>query len=169
MVKRAFIAVAVGGLIAITVLVMALTGGEQSSPAEPVDAAFEYFDGTAGSLAELRGTPVVVNFWASWCPACVAEMPDFEEIHQHFGDRVVFVGMNTQEFDLAAAEALVEQTGVTYRLAHDPQGLIYQQFGGIAMPTSLFIDEDGQLVEIHSGTLFADQLREKIETVLLSS
>jgi len=126
---------------------------------------FTYFDGSQGSFEDLRGQPVVVNFWASWCPACVAELPDFEHVHGVLGDQVQFVGMNLSETDRSSAEKLLAETGVSYTLAEDPDGTLYQTFEGIAMPTSVFIDADGNVVETHSGAIFAADLEKKLREV----
>jgi cytochrome c biogenesis protein CcmG, thiol:disulfide interchange protein DsbE len=134
-----------------------------------IDIPFVYMDGTAANLSEFAGRPVVVNFWASWCPACVAEMPDFEAVHAELGDQVVFLGLNMQETDPAGAEALVTATGVSYLLGTDPRGEIFNQFGGIAMPTTVFIDADGQVVRTHAGVLFEADLDALIRSDLLGS
>lgn len=164
------IALGVAILAAIGVVaVLAIGGGDPSAePREAVSAELEFFDGTTGDLADFAGTPVVINFWASWCPACVAEMPDFAAAHREFGDRVVFIGVNLQEVDLAAARRLMDQTGVEYLMAHDRDGSIYRMFGGIAMPTTVFLDTDGSVRRVHAGVLFADDLRRIIESELLA-
>src|SRR5687767_84591 len=65
---------------------------------EPVpEATFARFDGDEGSLADYEGTPLVVNWFASWCVPCVTEMPAFEEVHQLLGDDVAFLGLNSQD------------------------------------------------------------------------
>lgn len=126
---------------------------------------FTYFDGSQGSFEDLRGHPVVVNFWASWCPACVAELPDFEQVHGVLGDEIQFVGMNLSETDRESAERLLAETGVTYTLAEDPDGTLYASFDGIAMPTSVFIDAEGNIVYTHSGVVFAADLEKKLREV----
>lgn len=163
------------GVAFVAVLIFAIAAfGSVSEPAtdltaSAIDVPFEYLDGTEANLSDFAGTPVVVNFWASWCPACVAEMPDFEQVHAALGDEVVFLGLNMQETDPAAAASLVASTGVSYQLALDPDGSIFNRFGGIAMPTTVFIDEDGQVVTTHAGAIFADDLEDLIRTELLAS
>lgn len=163
------------GVGAVAVLILAVVAfGPVSEPtadtaASAIDVAFQYVDGTAANLSDFAGTPVVVNFWASWCPACVAEMPDFEQVHAALGDEVVFLGLNMQETDPAAAASLVAATGVSYQLGVDPDGSIFNRFGGIAMPTTVFIDEDGEVVTTHAGAIFADDLEDLIRTELLAS
>jgi thiol-disulfide isomerase/thioredoxin len=146
---------------------LALDPGSSESEAAAPEVTLEYFDGSTQQLIELRGRPVVLNFWASWCPACISEMPAFGEVHRRFGDRVDFIGINMQEVNLEAAEGLVEQTQVDYRLAHDRDGAIYNLFGGIAMPTTVFISADGAVQSVHAGALFEEDLTAVIESELL--
>ncbi len=139
--------------------------GEGASSAALADTAgleFQLFNGTDSSFEELRGTPVVVNFWASWCPACIAEMPDFQSVSDSLGEQVVFLGLNMQDPNRAAAERLVQETGVTYLLAADPDGALFAEFGGIGMPTTVFVDANGNIVDTHSGVLSAEALEERI-------
>lgn len=159
--------VVVAGVVAFS---WVLSGGAPEEEAtSSLDVPFEYFDGGEGNLSDFAGRPLVVNFWASWCPACVAEMPDFEQVHALLGDEVAFLGLAMQETDHAAAEDLIEETGVTYALGKDPDGSIFNQFGGIAMPTSVFIDPQGAVVTTHPGALFAKDLEEIIREELLTS
>ena len=136
-----------------------------ANPAPLSDVEFVTFDGETVTLADFRGRPVVVNFWASWCPACIAEMPDFEKVHQAFGDDVVFIGLAIQD-ERAAAEVLAVETGVTYLLAEDPPGDFFEAYGGIAMPTTVFLTASGELFERHSGILTEGSLTDKINELL---
>ncbi len=136
-----------------------------TGPAETDALAFAYWDGSAGSFQDFRGKPLVVNFWASWCPACVAEMPDFESVHAVLGDEVQFLGANMQEIDRTQAQKLVNQTKVSYPLMEDPNGEIYSFFGGISMPTTVFIDARGNVADTHSGAIFADDLEAAIRDI----
>lgn len=132
------------------------------------EVTLEFFDGSSQQLSELRGHPVVLNFWASWCPACISEMPAFGEVHRRFGDEVEFIGVNMQEVDLEAAENLVEQTDVDYRLVHDRDGAFFNLFGGISMPTTVFISATGDVEQVHAGALFEDDLTAIILSELLN-
>lgn len=145
------------------------TGSDTGQDASSLDVPFQRFDGTDANLADFAGTPLVINFWASWCPACVAEMADFEQVHAKLGDEVVFLGMNMQETDEAAAAAVIEQTGVSYQLGLDPDGRIFNRFGGIAMPTTVLVDETGEVVTTHAGAIFAEDLEALIRAELLES
>jgi len=134
----------------------------QASVGAPAPAVqMEAFNGEAVTLSEFSGTPVVLNFWATWCPFCVAEMPDFEEVNQEADGQVKFIGVNLQD-DAGAADDLVGSTGVTYLLTRDPQGIVYSAFGGVGMPTTVFIDADGIVREVATGQLSKGQLESKI-------
>lgn len=131
------------------------------------DVELRYLDGSVGFLSDFRGKPVVLNFWASWCASCIAELPDFQAVSERFADEVVFIGVNVEETDRVAADALIAETGVTYRLADDPDGEIFQSFAGIGMPTTVFVDVDGAVVNVHSGVVFAEDLQTMMEQHLL--
>jgi thiol-disulfide isomerase/thioredoxin len=120
-----------------------------------------YFDESQGTVADYAGQPLVLNFFASWCVPCLKEMPGFERVYQSKGGDVAFLGMNLQDTD-AAGVAVVEQTGVTYDMARDRDGSLFTALGGFAMPTTLFIDEGGNLLEMVSGELSAEALDDKI-------
>jgi cytochrome c biogenesis protein CcmG, thiol:disulfide interchange protein DsbE len=157
-----------GVALALLAAACAPDAGEMASSAGPPvpDRPFETFDGGETSLADLAGEPVVVNFWASWCPPCVAEMPEFERVHLDRGDEVRFVGLNTQD-DLALAEQLVARTGVTYDLGLDPDALLFNDFEVIAMPSTFFVDADGAIVHRHAGILSEQQLQSLIDEHLV--
>ncbi len=163
------LALAIAGGAA-AVLAVAAGGDDRDATTDGiggVDAEFELLDGGTATFAGYRGRPLVVNFFASWCPPCVAEMPDFEDVHQDYAGEVAFLGLNLQD-SVDSGRRLVERTGVTYDIGRDPDGTLFQAFGGIAMPTTVFVDADGQVVEVYSGALTADALRDRV-TELLSS
>lgn len=162
----------VAAVILAAVLAVAALGGDSSTSAptdlSPApDVSFQTFEGETLTLSDFQGKPVVLNFFASWCPSCVAEMPDFETVHAKLGDDdVTFLGLAVQD-DPASAQGLRAQTGITYQTAQDPAGELYQAFGGFAMPTTIFIDAAGNVVEMHSGVLFAADLEQKVIELLL--
>jgi thiol-disulfide isomerase/thioredoxin len=126
---------------------------------------FERLDGTFGAFADYGGKPLVVNFFASTCPPCIKEMPEFEAVHQAYGDEVTFLGINVMDTTAKSAE-LVERTGITYDVVRDPRGELLAAFGGRAMPTTSFVDANGNLVLTQSKVFDADELRETIEEEL---
>jgi thiol-disulfide isomerase/thioredoxin len=132
------------------------TGDESLKPVPVVD--FVWFDGTPGSTAELVGQPTVLNFWASNCPPCVAEMPAFEEVHQTLAGSVSFVGMAVADSGEAARE-LAAQTGVTYPLGDDPDSEVFRNFGGFVLPTTVLLNRQGEIAFVWAGALTGEDLR----------
>lgn len=120
------------------------------------------FDGKSFALADYGGKPLVLNFWASWCPNCTAEMPDFERVHKQVAGAVAFLGVNLND-DRGSAEKLAGETGVTYRLAEDPDGELFRAFGAPGMPTTVFIAADGTIADVVAGQLSSEQLVGYIE------
>ncbi len=120
--------------------------------------SFTTYEGEEVPLASLRGTPTVVNFFASTCTPCIKEMPAFEEVHQEVGTEVTFIGLAVTD-PPDAAQALVEQTGVTYRTALDEDGSVINALGGTVLPTTVVLDADGVVLNTHPGELTADELR----------
>jgi thiol-disulfide isomerase/thioredoxin len=133
-------------------------------PDSPADVTLSPLDGGPDrKLGELLGSkPVVVNFYASWCGPCVTEMPAFEQVHQEVGDKVTIIGVAYQDRDEDAL-ATVERTGVTYPTFGDSGQDAVTYFGGISMPTSVFIDAAGNVVDVRSRALDADALRSALE------
>lgn len=105
--------------------------------------------------------PLVINFFASWCPNCIAEMPDFERVHQRLGDRVAFLGISQSDPPGASID-LARETGITYDTAIDQQGVFFNALGAYGMPTTVFVRPGGQIAEIWVGGLNADTLERLI-------
>jgi len=132
----------------------------------PVDS-FEMFSGEPATLGDYAGRPLVVNFWASWCPSCVAEMSAaFLPAQLSLGDEVDFLGLNIQDEREKALE-LVDETGVLFDLAEDREGALYTALGGLGMPFTVFVSADGRVVDVHNGPLTESQLVDRIVEVLL--
>lgn len=129
----------------------------EGEPADLDAVAFTTFDGEAVPLASLRGQPVIVNFFASYCPPCIREMPALEAAYQAVGDQVTFLGLAMQDRP-EEAQALVERTGVTYRIGQDPDGSVITALGGIVLPTTVLLDAEGDVVASHAGELSEEQL-----------
>lgn len=160
-------AVAAGAFVALT----ADPVGTPTMELEPSDevvgapAAIQYvtFDGEAANTGGYVGQPLVLNFFAEWCPPCVAEMPDFEAVHQEVGDEVAFLGLSTLE-PADKGQGIIESTGITYDVGRDPDSEAFAAVGALQMPTTVFIDAAGTVVDVHTGPLTADELRDRIET-----
>lgn len=136
--------------------------GGTAGPGQPAPAIeMTDFEGERFRLSDYEGTPVVLNFWASWCPNCIAEMPDFERVYQANKGDVEFLGVNQRD-QRRAADELAAETGVTYRLSEDPSGEVFDSFLSLGMPTTVFIGADGNIVDVVTGQLNETQLQDYI-------
>jgi cytochrome c biogenesis protein CcmG, thiol:disulfide interchange protein DsbE len=114
---------------------------------------------------DLRGRPLVLNVWASWCAPCRTEMPAFEQVHRQLAGKVTFLGLDYLD-QADAARRFAAETHVTYRLASDPHGQAGAKLGVAGLPTTLFIAPDGTLRGRRVGAMTAEQLRAAITTYL---
>ena len=116
-------------------------------------------------LAELKGTPVVVNVWASWCGPCIYEFPAFQEQATEHGKEVAFLGVDFDDSE-PAAKAFLERLPVPYPSYNDPDKEIAESLGvSFGVPATIFYDSDGQIVYRQLGQ-YQDpetQLPEQIE------
>jgi thiol-disulfide isomerase/thioredoxin len=112
-------------------------------------------------LADLEGHPVVVNQWASWCTPCRVEFPFFREAVERYGDRVAFVGLDSQDERAAAEEFLVE-VPVGFPSIFDPDASVAASLGGArSWPTTFFFDASGEQVHTRIGAYATQELLEE--------
>jgi thiol-disulfide isomerase/thioredoxin len=116
-------------------------------------------------LAELEGTPVVVNFWGSWCPPCTAEAPDLAEVSSEYEGRVQFVGVDILDAREPARDFILRYDW-QYPSVFDPTGAIRDGLGYIGQPLTLVYDRHGELAFEWNGVITADLLRTEIDKVL---
>ncbi len=117
-------------------------------------------------LSDWRGTPIVVNLFASWCPACLSEMPRFERASHEYAGRVAVVGVDTKD-SRATGLRLTRELGITYPLLADTDRAdLYASLQGQGMPVTAFIRRDGRIKHVYSGELDDALLRELIDDLL---
>jgi cytochrome c biogenesis protein CcmG, thiol:disulfide interchange protein DsbE len=126
-------------------------------------------DGQTLTLSDLRGAPVLLNFWASWCPPCKAEMPAMQKIYQEYAGRgliVLAVNASAQD-DVAAARAFLLDYGLTFPVGLDMQNEAMRAFNVTSLPSTYFIRADGIIEEVVIGGPMAEALlRTRVEKIL---
>ena len=160
-------ALATTALIVATALIAIVAGSCGSGAGDDVQATdieFELLDGGTSTIGAFLDRPVVLNFFASWCPPCKAEMPALEAIHQQRPD-IAFIGLAANDTRTRARE-IVADTGVTYPTGLDSVAAIGNAFEILGMPTTVFIAADGEVRYQHTGGLTANQITEHIDTHL---
>ena len=123
-------------------------------------------DGKKLSLGELRGRPVIVNFWASDCAPCIDEFPLLSSAAAaHRGEGLAVVGIVVGDTSHAARDFLT-RLGATWPSAMDPGDKVARQYGIIGPPDSFFIDRDGIVVSRHIGPLDAAEMERRLAGIL---
>ncbi|MEJ5346199.1 MULTISPECIES: TlpA disulfide reductase family protein [Chloroflexus] len=126
------------------------------------DFSYTLADGTY-KLSDLRGKPVIVNFWATWCLPCVEEMPTLDAARRTNPDLVI-LAVNRNE-STEAISAFAPKVGVSFPLITDRDGVIGERYGVINLPTTFFINSDGTIAVRHVGALTAERLAERLAEV----
>jgi peroxiredoxin len=133
---------------------------------EAPDFAYTLADGTTHQLSDLRGQRVLINFWATWCPPCKAEMPDIQAAYEQYGnDDFMVLAVNSAE-EQARVEAFAAEMGLTIPLITNEAGDIGTGYGARGLPTSYFVDRDGTISYRHTGimtTAFIQQRSEEMQ------
>lgn len=123
-------------------------------------------DGQPVRLADFRGRPVLLNFWASWCLECRIEMPTLNQAHGDWGSRgLALIGINYGE-DRSRAAAYAREMDIRFPLALDPQRAAARAYGVLGPPTSFFIDRDGIVREIGVGLLNRENLAVALSKII---
>ncbi len=120
------------------------------------------------ALSEIPGEVVVVNSWATWCPFCRSEIPDFVALKGEFGERVAVVLVNRRESEETQTRYFSSE-GIPANsliLLSDPADEFYAAIGGFAMPETVFADRDGRVVVHKRGPMTLAEMRENARRVL---
>ena len=151
-------AVAVGAALGYRHLVAAPSAGNSRS-----ELALPRLDGDGSKrISDFRGRPLVVNFFASWCPACITELPGFERAAHDYSGRIAFLGVNEQD-DPAAGLKLAREAKLTYPLVRDTgDNRLFRLLHGAGMPTTVFLTSDGSVRLTYSGELSEELLRQRL-------
>jgi thiol-disulfide isomerase/thioredoxin len=150
-------------LITAFVYTYAQTGNKQHAPNFSLKTA----DGTTIELAKLKGKIVVVNFWATWCPPCRAEIPDFIKIQEQYKNKgLMIVGISLDQKGWPAVKPFAEKTKFNYPIVLGNEDVV-KAYGGIeAIPTSFFIDKKGFIVDKQVGMLSKEDFEQKLKSLL---
>ncbi len=162
------------GLLCLPLLLIAAACGSESAPSDPAPDFTLTLYGTetrqAGEtlrLSDLKGKPVVLNFWFPSCPPCVAEMPEFERVFQnHKSYNVEFVGVQLVGIDTAEdGQNFVNEVGVTYALGPDEDDII-TKYKVNGFPMTVFIDKEQNVVRRWQGVLNEEKMEEILSEIL---
>ena len=117
------------------------------------------------SLDDLGDRPVLVNLWASWCAPCQEEMPLLQEAYERDGDRIGFLGVNTEDTPSAAA-SLLGDLDVTYAHVVDREKQLLTELGAPGLPVTLAVAADGRILDRHIGQTSPERLDELVSLLM---
>jgi cytochrome c biogenesis protein CcmG/thiol:disulfide interchange protein DsbE len=137
------------------------------SSARAPDFELTTHDGKVVRLKDLRGKVVLLNFWATWCPPCKAEMPDLNALHKTYGAERDFLvlGVNDEE-SAADVAAFAQREGIAFPLLLDPDGRVLEKLFDVRyLPTSVIIDREGNIRDTWRGQIARDAMLARLQKV----
>jgi cytochrome c biogenesis protein CcmG/thiol:disulfide interchange protein DsbE len=159
--------------VVVVAAVVLVVGAARSVPVTPTPSgergpatAFAVENLQAGgspvSLGDYGGTPVVLNFWASWCTPCRRELEAFGAVSEQTRGEVAFIALNTRDDSRAAALKLLAATGVRFPSGYDPDGHLASAYELRGLPTTVFVSSDGRILAHHTGAMRREELEATI-------
>jgi thiol-disulfide isomerase/thioredoxin len=134
--------------------VMLAVGAFSAQTAHAIDAEYVDLKGDSVRLSDFRGKWVIVNYWATWCPPCVKEIPELQSFHDAHADKdAVVLAVNHEDKDPAAVRAFMDNFMATMPIVRSPSGASSKTpFGALkGLPTTFMITPQGELVAAHTG------------------
>lgn len=145
------------------------TNGTDAQDAAAPEFTMTNAEGDTLTLADFRGKPVLLNFWASWCGPCKSEMPAIQAAYEQYGDQVQFVIVNMTGMGgetEAAASALIAQEGYTFPVYFDVDNSAAMAFGVTSIPQTYLVDADGNIIAGVRGAMTEAVLEEGMQILL---
>lgn len=141
-----------------------------SGPPRPgllaADFTLKSLEGTGVTLSDLRGQAVIISFWATWCGYCKAQIPTMVQAYDERRDEgLEILGVNLHEPEQQVDE-FAETMGMNFPILLDSEGSVAAQYYVRGIPTSVFIDQDGVITDVHVGMLSEDALDQYLATLL---
>lgn len=114
------------------------------------------------TLRELEGKKVFINFWASWCPPCKAEMPDIQKLYENHGEDIKIIAVNLEE-EKTKVEKYLNNEELDFTVLLDKNNKVAGQYLVRAIPTSYFLNEKGIIIEKNLGVLSYEKMKENLK------
>jgi len=164
--KKKYFFIVINSIIFIILTLFIFSGCKLSIDGKSSDNDFTLgdLDGNEISLSDFNGKIIVLNFWATWCPPCIAEIPDFVKVFNDFKDKdVQFIGVSNE--DISTLKSFAADYDINYPILIDDKNIM-TIWGIRAIPTTFVFDRDGQIVFKNVGMMTGEQIRNVIENIL---
>lgn len=125
------------------------------------DFSLETLEGDEVSLSDYRGQQVMINFWATWCPPCRAEMPDMQEVYESHDIEILAINLTETETSIGQVETFTEDFGLTFPILLDHEIEVADLYEIQPIPSSFLIDSEGRVQSIAFGALNKDMIIQK--------
>lgn len=130
------------------------------------DFELNLVNGETVKLSDFRGEKVVLNFWATWCPPCRAEMPDLQKYHEENDDAVILaVNLTETEKSQKNVDSFLEEYGITFNVLADENTIVANLYNAHALPTTYFIDSEGKVYNMAQGPVNYDMIKKQIDSM----
>ncbi len=135
------------------------------APDFALDVIHQGEPGARQRLSHLRGKPVLLDFWASWCMPCRAQAPIVDAVARHYGERIHVLGVDTGDEE-AAARAFAMETKLSYPSVYDGDGSVARVFQVTSLPTLILLDAEGNIRLFRARVLGQEELKAAIDRLL---
>lgn len=122
------------------------------------DFELETLKGGKIKLSDLRGEKVMVNFWATWCPPCRAEIPDLQKLHEEQDINILAINATQSEKSIENVEDFVEELEMTFPILMDEENITPEKYNAFSLPNSFMIDTEGRIQFVALGAMNYDMM-----------
>ena len=130
------------------------------------DFELELLDGDTMRLSDTKGKITIINFWASWCDPCKMEAPHLQKFYEENKDRVEILGVNVTDQDtMKQIRGFVSAYDITFPVLLDETGDVSIMYGAFTIPTTIFLNADGEIVQQFVGPMDEDFLNEVVDSI----
>lgn len=127
-----------------------------------IDFKLKDLNGKSVSLSDFKGKKVLLNFWATWCPPCRAEMPDIEKLYLENKDSdLVILAVNLGE-DTQTVKSFIDKNKYNFNILLDSDQAVAIKYNIVSIPTSFFIDKEGNIVSKKVGAMSIKEMRDNV-------
>ena len=140
----------------------------EQNPNQALDFTVQDWEGNMVKLSDFFGKPIVLNFWASWCPPCKAELPDFDDACKKYDGEVVFLMVNMTDNQMETVEVakdFIKTYGYDFPVYFDVSYEAAMVYGVRSIPQTYFINAEGEVVTVATGMISAAQLEQGISMI----